>query len=78
MDTTILTIRLAKTERAFLEEYAQRHRITISELIDQYIKQLQISEKYSFHNDVDKYTGDIPDNIDAQKEYYDHIEEKHK
>jgi len=39
---------------------------------------LQILENYSYHPDIEKGSGLIPKDIDAQKEYYDYIEEKHR
>lgn len=45
METAQLTIKLPKTELIFLERYTQRHRISISELFDAYIRQLQQVEQ---------------------------------
>ncbi len=78
MDKTQITIQLPESEVDFLEKYTKRNNITISELIDQYIQQLQISERYSHHPDVKKNAGIIPNDINAQKEYYNYIEEKHQ
>ena len=73
MDTTQLTVHLPESDVTFLEAYAKRRNITISELIDQYIKQLQISEGYSFHPDIEKNAGVMSSDIDAKRTYYEHI-----
>ncbi len=39
---------------------------------------MQVYEKYKFHPDIEKNIGIIPDTIDAKREYYEHLEEKHK
>ena len=78
MENAQLVIDIPENDINFLNEYAKRHHLTISSLIDQYIKQLQIYEKYNFHPDVEKNIDIIPNNIDAKKEYYERLEEKHK
>jgi hypothetical protein len=78
MDAAPMTIHLPESEVAFLEEYAERHQVTVEELIDQFVKQLRSTEKYSFHPEMKKFAGIVPKDIDARKEYYEHLEEKHK
>jgi len=83
METTQLTIRLPKSEMMFLEEYTKRHKISISELIDIYIKQLQqIEDTPPLLSDLDEefeqHVGIIPMDVDVEKEYYDYLKEKHK
>jgi len=76
--STQLTVDLAESEITFLMEYADKHKITIAELIDQYVKQLRIADRYSYHPDIEKFTGIVRDGIDAKSAYYEHIEEKHR
>lgn len=82
METTQLTIQLPKTEVSFLEEYTRRHKISIADLIDTYIKQLQQSENHVSSSGIDaeleQHTGIIPGGIDVEHEYYEHIEGKHR
>lgn len=78
MDSTQLIIELPENDINFINEYAKRHHVTVSRLIDQYIKQIQVYEKYNFHPDVEKNIGIVPNTIDAKKEYYEHLEGKHK
>ena len=78
MQTKQLTVQLPEMEINFLEDYANRHQITVSKVIDYLIEQLQISEKYVLHPDSEKHSGILPKDIDVEKEYYGYLEEKHK
>jgi len=86
METMTVTIELPKTEAPFFKEYAKRHRFTISELIDLYIKQLQLSEQLfaSSRRDADieaeleQHAGVIPPGVDVVREYHEYLEEKYK
>lgn len=40
METAKLTVRLPKRDLEFAKEYAQAHRITVTELIDRYLNQV--------------------------------------
>jgi len=77
MNTDSLTIQLPVNEIEFLRQYAEKHRITISELIDRYAKYLQASQKYQIHPDIAKFTGIVPENIDVRKMCYQYSMEKH-
>jgi len=84
--TIPLTIRLPQPEVAFLENYANRHHFTIAELIDLYIKQLQLAEQVSatfvrnaeIETEIAQHRGLLPSDIDGRKEYYDYVEKKHQ
>jgi hypothetical protein len=78
MDAIQLTIQLPESEVAFLEEYAERHKVTVTQLIDLFVKQLRIAEQYSYHPDIKKFAGIAPKDVDAQKAYYEYLEAKHK
>jgi hypothetical protein len=77
-NTTELIVRLSKSEISFIKEYAKKHGVTVSELIDRYIKRLRASQKHPLHPDVEKITGIIPNNIDAEALYHKYMLEKHK
>jgi Family of unknown function (DUF6364) len=76
MNTDILTIQLPTDEIIFLRQYAERHSITISELIDRYARGLLVSQTYDLHPDIQKITGIIPKNIDTDEIFYQHSMEK--
>jgi len=77
-NVTQLTIHLPESEVAFLKDFAERRKVTVSQLIDQYVKQLRIVESYSHHPDVDRFAGIVADEADARATYYEYIEKKHK
>ena len=76
--TIPLTIQLPQPEVTFLENYASRHRLTVANVIDYFIEQLHTIEHYELHPDVAQIRGLLPQAIDARKEYYDYLEEKHR
>lgn len=78
MKVSELTITLPASEAAFLQSFAKRHKTTISNLIDHYIRQLQLLEKYEYHTDTEKFAGILPSDIDAREVYYEHLEKKHR
>jgi hypothetical protein len=79
MDTTQLTIQLPQSDVIFLENFTKRHKVTIADLLANFIKQLRAVEiEYSFHPDIKKFSGIIPKEVDAKTVYYDYLEEKHK
>lgn len=73
-----ITINLPQSDINFLERYAAKKSRTISDLIDEYITLLRKIENYSFHPDIEKYAGFLPNNLDAKATYYHHIIEKHQ
>ena len=86
VETIPLTIQLPKPEISFLEDYAKRHRFSIAELIDLYIKQLQLSEQFfassgrddAIDAELEQHAGVIPPSVDVVKEYHEYLEEKYK
>lgn len=82
METTQVTIQLPKSEIRFLEEYTKRHKTTITELFDAYIRQLQQAEDKralsAIDAELEQHTGIISADIDVNREYYDYLEEKHR
>ena len=77
MQSGELTIQLTPEEIGFLQEYATEHGLTVSEVIDRYIKRLQKARNGNIHPDVESITGIIPRDIDGVKEYHDHLLKKH-
>ena len=77
MDTAKLTVRLPKNDLEFAKRYAQAHRMTVTELIDRYLRSLQ-GESGTIHPEVEKISGLIPANVDARAEYREHVLEKYR
>ena len=76
METTKLTVRLPKKDLEFAKEYAQAHHITVTELIDRYLRSLQRGQG-AIHPEVEKIIGLIPSDVDAKVEYREHILRKY-
>lgn len=76
METVKLTVRLPKSHLDFAKEYAQAHRITVTELIDRYLRSLR-GRSGAIHPEVEKISGLIPAEVDARAEYREHVRGKH-
>lgn len=77
METAKLTVRLPKKDLEFAKKYAQEHRITVTELIDRYLRRLQGEQPAAIHPDVEKISGLVPTDVDAKALYRRHLMEKH-
>jgi hypothetical protein len=78
MDTAKLTVRLPKKDLEFAKKYAQEHRITVTELIDRYLQRLQVGQPAAIHPDVERISGLVPSEIDAEALYHEHLAGKLK
>ncbi|MDY6849998.1 MAG: DUF6364 family protein [Thermodesulfobacteriota bacterium] len=78
MATRKLTIRLPEEDIEFAKNYATKHGITMTELIDRYLKQLRRRPEGDIHPDILRFSGIIPEEIDARKEYHEAMEDKHQ
>ncbi len=78
MATRKLTIRLPEEEIDFAKEYAARHGLTMTQLIDRYLKELQRGPAGRLSPDIVRFSGIVPHSIDAREDYNAGMEEKHK
>ena len=76
METAKLTVRLPKKDLDFAKEYAQAHRITVTELIDRYLRSLR-GGAGAIHPEVERISGLIPASVDARTDYRKHALRKH-
>jgi len=76
--STKLTIRLQSSIVAFAKQYARDHGITVTEVIDRYLRQMRDLQGYSASSRQEPFTGLIPDNIDAEAEFRGHSLRKHQ
>jgi hypothetical protein len=74
-ETTKLTIRIPVQDALFAKQYAHEHGITVTEVIDRYLRQLA---GYSPSADLEKITGLIPADIDAEAIHRQHQLDKHR
>lgn len=78
METAKLTIRLPKEDLEFAKQYAQEHQVTVTELIDRYLRRLRNTPGASIHPEVEKISGLVPSDIDARAQYREHLASKHR
>ena len=78
MESAKLTVRLPKRDLEFAKQYAQAHKITVTELIDRFLRSLQTSEGATVHPEVERISGLIPPDADTRSEYREHILRKYR
>ena len=76
-ETTKLTIRLPAHDVAFAKRYAKAHGVTVTEVIDRYLRRMRELESYSPSPALEAITGLVPTDIDAREEYRAHQLSKH-
>lgn len=77
MESVKLTVRLPRGDLEFAKRYAAAHRITVTELIDRYLRSLQTGTG-AIHREVEKISGLIPAAVDGRAEYREHVLRKHR
>ena len=75
METTEISIRLPKDEVEFLEAYAREQGLSVADVIDRFIQQLQ--DTADVHPDVCRISGLVPEEVDARVAYRAHLLRKH-
>ncbi len=73
-----LTVRLPKAHIEFAKRYARAHRLTLTELIDRHFRRLRSQEEGEIHPEVERISGLVPADVDAQAEYHDQLLRKHR
>lgn len=76
-ETTKLTIRLPRQDVEFAKAYAKSHGLTVTEVIDRYLRQMRALEQHSPNPDLDAITGLVPADVDVLEEVRRHRVEKH-
>nr|WP_301289563.1 DUF6364 family protein [Natronocella acetinitrilica] len=76
-ETTKLTIRLPRQDVEFAKTYAKAHGLTVTEVIDRYLRRMRALETHQPSPDLDFITGLIPADLDAEDEYRRHLTNKH-
>ncbi|MGY6529681.1 MAG: DUF6364 family protein [Cyanobacterium sp.] len=77
MKTETITLELSKNHLMFAQYYAKKYGISITEMFVDYLKTLENIEQESNYPSLQKITGLIPENIDAEKIYQDYLTEKY-
>jgi hypothetical protein len=72
-----LTLRLNKRLIEQAKEYAARHNISVSELVETFFLRLEDADEKGHTHLVRQLTGVLPEEVDVEKEYADHLVEKY-
>jgi antitoxin component of RelBE/YafQ-DinJ toxin-antitoxin module len=74
---TKLTLRLNKRLIEQAKEYAARHNISVSELVETFFLRLEEADEQAHSPLVRQLTGILPEDIDVEQVYADHLLEKY-
>lgn len=77
-DTIKLTIRLPRPDVEFAKAYAKAHGLTVTEVIDRYLRRMRALEDQAPSPELDFVTGLVPSDVDAEAEYRHHLKNKHE
>jgi hypothetical protein len=77
MKTMALIVQLPENEAQFLETYAKEHAVSLAELFARYARRLQ-SAPAAPHPQNLKFTGIVPQDVDARAEHRRHLQDKHQ
>lgn len=76
-ETVKLTVRLPREDVEYAKAYARAHGMTVTEVIDRYLRRMRAADEHSPSPELEAITGLVPENVDADAEYRRHIWEKH-
>ncbi len=76
-DTVKLTIRLPQRDVEFVKVYARAHGLTVTEVIDRYLRRMRELEHDSPSPALDAISGLVPRDVDVEEEYRRHMRRKH-
>lgn len=71
------TVHLSETDAETLESYAQKHGLTVDEVIRRLVESLRHSDAEDIHPKVRAITGLVPSDVDVEEEYSRHQLRKH-
>ena len=76
---TKLTVRLPQENVQFVKQYAVEHGLTVTDVLDRFLTRLRESRlPRQLHPDVEKLSGLVPADVDAEVLYHQHVIEKHR
>ncbi|MGC3873498.1 DUF6364 family protein [Halomonas sp. GXIMD04776] len=76
-ETVKLTIRLPRQDVEFAKAYAKAHDLSVTEVIDRYLRRMRALESSVPSPELDFITGLVPSDVDVEAEYRQHRQEKH-
>lgn len=78
IETTKLTIRLPKRDVEFAKAYAKAHGLSVTEVIDRYLRRMRALQQRMPSSELETITGLVPSNARAEDEYRHHLLDKHR
>lgn len=76
-ETVKLTIRLPRQDVEFAKAYAKAHDLSVTEVIDRYLRRMRALQSAEPSPELDFITGLVPSDVDAEIEYRHYLHEKH-
>ncbi|SHF70653.1 hypothetical protein SAMN02745148_03340 [Modicisalibacter ilicicola DSM 19980] len=76
-ETVKLTIRLPRQDVEFAKAYAKAHDLSVTEVIDRYLRRMRALGNGVPSPELDFITGLVPADVDAEAEYRKYQQEKH-
>lgn len=77
METRKLTVRLPDEDLAFLKAYAREHGLTVTEVIDRYLRRMRLLRQREPSQALAPITGLVPAEVDAESEWRQRQLRKH-
>lgn len=76
VETIKLTIRLPREDVEFAKSYAKTHGVTVTEVIDRYLRLLRTRQQAP-SAEVVRLTGLVPADVDGEQEHRQFLLDKH-
>lgn len=76
-ETAKLTIRLPKEDIEFAKRYAREHGMTVTEVIDRYLRRMKTLEQHPVSSELEFITGLVPADVEGEELYRKHLLDKH-
>lgn len=74
-----LTVRLPQENLEFVKRYAVEHGLTVTDVLNRFLTRLREgAEGRKIHPDVERISGLVPPQVDADALYHEHLLEKHE
>ncbi|MES1937482.1 DUF6364 family protein [Salinisphaera hydrothermalis] len=77
IETSKLTIRLPVEDVNFVKRYAKANGLSVTEVIDRYLRRMRLLDNESPPAALDEITGLLPGDIDAEAEMRERQSSKH-
>jgi len=78
MNATEMAVQIPREEAEFLETYAKEHATSMAEIFTRYARRLQNAGRRVPHPENIKFTGAVPEDVDAREFYRNHMVDKHR